>query len=311
MLHLSIVRWTVSLTFVAMTISVSADAAAQPGTQGADSCVVCHKDEYKVWEKSRHFTTFRAIHRDKNAKAILASIGGKRSMKRNVNCTSCHYTMIQESAGAKFKARAGPSCESCHGAASGWKDIHGDYGGETAEDETPAHREKRIADSKAAGLKWSWMKYDIAANCMKCHGLARSEIEGDVLGKMMASGHPLNHDFEVVSYSQGEMKHWPDSSPAELAQLFVAGQAAKLISAREAAGRTEDAKYKNAQMKRAADAAAALRTLGDIPEAAALIGSPNEENAHKLLEAVKQMDLYSRIKPLLKGGAGNKKADEN
>lgn len=301
MMSLSIVRPVVILTLVVATLGFSADAAAEPFTQGAKSCQECHKDQYKVWEESKHFKSFRTVHRTKEAKAIIATLGGTRRMKKKEDCTLCHYTMKQKSASAKGNAKSGPSCESCHGPSSEWEKIHGDYGGKNVkkEDETPEHKAKRIADSKAAGLIWSSIKYDVVANCLKCHGLARSEINAVMLARMMGAGHPLNPDFEVVSYSQGKMKHWPDRSPAELAYLFVAGQAAKLVSGTEAVGKTEDVQYKNAQMKRAADAKAVLRALIEIPEAATLIGSPNEENARKLVAAIADKDLWGKVKGMV------------
>jgi hypothetical protein len=45
------------------------------------------------------------------------------------------------------------------------------------------------------------MDYDIAANCVSCHGLAREDIKPDVLAKLLAAGHSVEPDFELVRYS--------------------------------------------------------------------------------------------------------------
>jgi hypothetical protein len=192
----------------------------------------------------------------------------------------------------------GPSCEGCHGASSDWEPIHFDYGGKNVkrEEESPDHKASRIADSIAAGMAWASMSYDIAVNCMKCHGLARSEINGEAFAKMLGAGHPINQSFEIVLFSQGRMRHWlKERSPARLANLFVAGQAAKLVSATEAAAKTED-EYKAAQMKRAADAKAVLQA---VPQAAALIKSPSDANARKMMQAIGQQDLSGLVGGLI------------
>jgi hypothetical protein len=270
-------------------------AMADPYFQGPKSCQECHKEEYKAWEGTKHFSSYRTAHKAKDAKKIAIAVGGKKNMKRNKDCSVCHYSTEQKKPDDKPKVKHGPSCESCHGASSDWEVIHSDYGGKNVkrEDETPDHKAKRIADSTAAGLAWASMSYDIAVNCMRCHGLARSEISGEAFAKMLGAGHPINQSFEIVMFSQGKMRHWLDErSPAQLSRLFVAGQVAKLVSATEAANKTEDAQYKAAQMKRASDAKAVLQA---VPQAAALIKSPSDANARKMMQAIGQQDLTGQV----------------
>ncbi|MDP7344934.1 MAG: hypothetical protein QF767_16580, partial [Alphaproteobacteria bacterium] len=230
-----------------------------------------------------------------DAKKIIVAVGGKRSMKRNKNCNVCHYSTEQKKLGDKPKVKYGPSCESCHGASSDWEVIHSDYGGTNVKKdmETPEHKVKRIADSSATGLIWSTMIYDIAANCMECHGLARTEISGEIFGKMLGEGHPINPPFEVVMFSQGAMRHWPKArSPAKLAKLYIAGQAAKLVSATEAAAKSDDADYKAAQTKRADEAKAALAA---VSQAAALIQLPSSEAARKMMQDIGEQDMTGTV----------------
>jgi len=270
-------------------------AMAEPYFQGPKSCEECHKDEYKVWEETKHFTAYRTAHKAKDARKITLAVGGKKNMKRNKSCSVCHYSTEQKKPDGKAKVKYGPSCESCHGASSDWEVIHSDYGGKNVkrENETQDHKVKRIADSFAAGLAWASSSYEIAAKCMKCHGLARSEISGGAFAKMLEAGHPINQSFEIVMFSQGKMRHWlKERSPAQLSKLFVAGQVAKLVSATEAAAKTEDAQYKAAQMKRAADAKAALQA---VPQAAALIATPSEGNARKMMQTIGQQDLSGQV----------------
>ena len=100
-------------------------------------------------------------------------------------------------------------------------------------------------------------------------------------------------DFEKAAQLRDQIRGLTD---AELARIFVAGQAAKLVSASGALKEATQEDYKAAQMKRAANAKAALDALKNIPEVAALLSSPSEDNALKLMAAVKKMDLSGQVK---------------
>ena len=231
-------------------------------------------------------------------------------MRQNANCVLCHYTETQSSPTAKPQVASGPSCESCHGPSSDWRDVHNFYGNgiEDPAKEPAANKTKRLAEARKAGMIWSFMTYDIAANCNECHGLANPKLGGDVLAKMLDAGHPAEPEFELVRYSQGTVRHRfypPDYSknaemaPPELARLFVVGQAAKLVSATAAAGKSSHPKYSALQKKRAQDARSALQTVADVPEVAALLQQPTGDNARKLADALKSRDVSAKVKALL------------
>ena len=304
----------VALFVSAFTAPISLLAAFN---QGAETCQKCHSAEHTVWEQTRHFASFREAHKNPKAKDILAAVGGSTNMKANQTCTLCHYTMVQESAEAQAVAKSGTSCESCHGASSGWFSVHNDYGGTsvTKETETPEHKTKRIADAEAAGWIHPGKKYDIAMNCMNCHGLAHSGLDGDTLAKMLGAGHPINPNFELVQYSQGTVRHRfypPDTTvnaemtKPELARMFVTGQAAKLVSATQAMSKSSDASYQEAQKKRLEDAKAVLSAVKSVPEAAQLIANPAEESARGLVAAIADKDLSSEVGSLLPDPASYK-----
>ena len=282
---------------------------AEPFVKGAKLCEECHEEEFKVWSKTKHFKSFRSVHREpKDAskpspKKILKAVGGQKRMKRNKTCYLCHYTLQKKDAGAKHQVKSGTSCESCHGASSDYMDIHGDYGGKDVkrEAESADHKAKRIADSKAAGLIWPSMKYEIAENCMTCHGLANPDLKADDLAKMLGAGHPINPEFELVKYSQGSVRHrhYPpdmktnaEMTPKEQAEFFVIGQAAALVSATSVMSKSSEAKYIEAQKTRAENAKAAL--VG-VPEAADLLASPSRANALKLAAAIAGKDLTGAV----------------
>ena len=290
-------------------ISFPSMANAEPFVKGAKLCEECHEEEFKVWSKTKHFKSFRSVHREpKDAskpspKKILKAVGGQKRMKRNKTCYLCHYTLQKKDAGAKHQVKSGTSCESCHGASSDYMDIHGDYGGKDVkrEAESADHKAKRIADSKAAGLIWPSMKYEIAENCMTCHGLANPDLKADDLAKMLGAGHPINPEFELVKYSQGSVRHrhYPpdmktnaEMTPKEQAEFFVIGQAAALVSATSVMSKSSEAKYIEAQKTRAENAKAAL---AGVPEAADLLASPSRANALKLAAAIAGKDLTGAV----------------
>jgi len=299
-----------NLLALAIFLSLPLAACAAPYYVGSKVCQECHKSEHAVWEKTKHAASFRDLHRNAKVADILAAVGGDKNIRRNALCTQCHYTMEQADASSPATARSGVSCESCHGAASDWVKIHNDYGGPDVKRETEpaAHRDERIRKSIAAGMRRPESPYDLAANCLNCHSLARSTVDGATIGKMLAAGHPINADYELVKYSQGTVRHRfypPDMTvnaemkPAELARFFVAGRAAMLVTATQSLGKSDSAAYKEAMQKQIASATAALSALKSIPEAAALLAGPNDDNARKLVAALAGKDVSAEVKGFL------------
>lgn len=288
----------------------AATASAESFNEGYRKCAKCHEAEVEVWQKTKHNKSFQEIHKKEEAKKILAAAGGGSSMRANASCVLCHYTETKSSPTAKPAVNSGPSCESCHGASSDWRDVHNFYG-EGIEDpnkESPANKQKRLVEARKAGMIWSFMTYDIAANCMECHGLAHPKLKGDVLAKMLEAGHSAEPAFELVAYSQGSARHryYPpnvttnaEMNAAELARLFVVGQAAKLVSATAAAGKSDNPKYAALQKKRAQDAHSALAAVADLAEVKAVLDKPTHDSARRLADSLKDKDLSAKVKALL------------
>ena len=281
-------------------------SSAEVFSQGPKVCSECHRGESEVWQATKHAKSFKTVHKEKKAKEI-AKATGKKSMKRNETCVQCHYTVTQKKAGGKSKPAAGPSCESCHGASSDWFPLHNDYGGPSvkADQETPEHKTERIASATAAGMRWPSDRYGVAENCMECHGLANPNVAGDKLAIMLDMGHPTVADWELVRYSQGSVRHRfypPDMtvnaelSVAQAAEMYVIGQAAKLVSAVGAAGRSDSAKYKEFQEARAA---AAREALGKVGAAAGLLANPTADEARALVAAIQGQDLSGEVGGML------------
>ncbi|MEX2615010.1 MAG: multiheme c-type cytochrome [Alphaproteobacteria bacterium] len=299
------------LSFVVVSgfIGFAAETQAAPFNVGPKKCQECHTAEATVWEGTAHFKSFKDIHRHDKADDIVEAVGDKR-MKRSETCTICHYSDEQKDESARPKQVAGPSCESCHGAASDWIAVHNDYGaGVKREDETAEHKAERIAKAEAAGMIRPDKLFDVASNCMGCHGLARDELEAKDAAAMLDAGHPIKPEFELVSYSQGTVRHrfYPpdvtvnkEMTPAELSQMYVVGQAAALVSATKAMSKSDHAKYKEAQEKRIATATTALNAVkAQVPEAGALLADPSVANGRALAAAVKGKDLTGAVGDML------------
>jgi hypothetical protein len=295
---------------IAVIVVTTLIATAGPHFVGPQACAECHKSETAVWNSTKHALSFRELHRSPNANAILAAAGGDRNIRRNATCTQCHYTLEQTDAAATATAKSSISCESCHGAASDWIKVHNDYGGTgvTRETEPAAHKAERIKKSIELGMRRPDTLYDLAANCLNCHSLARSGVDGATIGKMLDAGHPINPDYELVKYSQGTVRHrfYPPNvsinaqmSPAELARMFVVGRAAMLVTATSALNKSDNAKYKEALQKQIQNATQALNAVKSVPEAAVLVATPTEEAARKFVAAVADKDLTGEVGSLL------------
>ncbi len=228
---------------------------------GADACGECHKESVQAWKGSHHSTTFKDMPRSQAAADIAKKMGIKR-IKSESDCLTCHFTsaMVEE----KVKPIAGISCESCHGAGANWIDVHSSFGGkdDTAETETAAHREQRYATSEAAGMIRPSNLYALAANCYGCHTVPNEKL-------VNVGGHPAGSKFELIRWSQGEVRHnlWyskdNNEAPVERRRtLYVIGKMIDLEYAlRGVAKATQNANYAKAMAKRAKTAIAWLQKI--------------------------------------------------
>lgn len=190
---------------------LASDAAAQapPSTGGeafdpakvigSDACKKCHAAEIAQWELTPHHLTIDTLHRKPEAKAIADRLG-LRSVKRNETCVRCHYT--QKLVRGKPRIDSGVSCESCHGPAQDWVELHAEYGpGLSKETEPPDARQRRRLASVAAGMNNPSNLYLIARQCLNCHTTPDEKL-------VDVGGHPAgSRDFELVSWSQGMVRH--------------------------------------------------------------------------------------------------------
>lgn len=250
-------------------------ARAQPANPAkvvsADACVKCHAPEIEVWKKTPHAMTYEELHRLPEAKAIAEKLG-IRSIKYDNRCVACHYTQKLEQ--SQPLVIAGISCESCHGAAADWVDIHHNYGeGVTRQTESASHREQRVSSAIAAGMRNPKNVYLIAQSCYRCHTVQDEEL-------VNVGGHSVGSlDFELVSWMEGTLRHNfvrsegkvnDPSDQARLRLMFVAGMLAEFeASLRATAVATEAKEFGINAAKRTARAASRLQSVAgkvEIPQ---------------------------------------------
>lgn len=275
-----VLHWTASVD--AQTRWVSTDHASRDYTLdsatpadpqrvvGNDTCVKCHASEIGVWQTTPHASTFGQLHRKPEAKQIASKLG-LRSIKHSGRCVACHYTQQSTAdtlqSGSDPHLIAGVSCESCHGAAKDWLELHHNYGGEsiTRLTESADHRAERIGQSIAAGMRNPANVYLVAQSCLRCHTTADEEL-------VNVGGHSSGTlDFEFVSWSQGAIRHnfvHSDgkvndvATPERLRVMFVAGMIAELESSlRGTALATQKAKFGMTVAQRAARASKRLQSV--------------------------------------------------
>ena len=238
---------------------------------GPEECGECHKAEVHTWRQTKHFKTYKEMPRKKKAKEIAGKMNIKR-MKKDSACLTCHFTSGYKK--EKIKAIAGISCESCHSPAKEWLKVHGDYGGKkvTREKETPEHKEKRLAAIQESGMIRPSNLYRLAENCFQCHTVPNEKL-------VNTGGHKAGSEFDLVAWSQGEVRHNfsrsqgkknQEASPERKRLLYVIGAALDLeFSMRSLAKATEKGKFADAMAKRVQDSMTKLNkanTLVPIPE---------------------------------------------
>ena len=261
-----------------MIIGYAADGvvASDPAKiVGPNACAECHKQEAEAWKASHHFKTFREMPRRKEANEIAEKMGVQRIRSESM-CLTCHYT-VQEKENKK-QPIAGITCESCHSAGEDWIKVHSQFSGKTEKTESKAEAEARwkLADSK--GMIRPSSLYGLAKNCYSCHVVPQEDL-------VNKGGHPAGSAFELVSWSQGEVRHntWhskgKENVPASAARkrmLYLVGLGVELETGLRAVSRATVRKlYAFAMAKRVDRArkqlAAAAKAAPNVPEIAKMV----------------------------------------
>ena len=204
---------------------------------GPNACAECHTNEHQVWMGTAHQANARVLTRNAEAKRIAKAMGVRR-LKTDQRCATCHFT-VQQVEGKLPKSISGVSCESCHSAGAGWIDPHSQFGdgAESARNETAQHRKERYQYCETMGMIHPARLYELASTCFSCHAIYDREL-------IEIGGHPTGEGFEMVSWSQGEMRHNyvregsdnnPMSSPERRRVMYLVSATVRLEYALRAA----------------------------------------------------------------------------
>jgi hypothetical protein len=242
---------------------------------GPNACAECHKQEAEAWKGSHHFKTFREMPRRKEANEIAEKMGVQRIRSESL-CLTCHYT-VQEKDNRK-QPIAGISCESCHSAGESWIKVHSQFSGKTEKTETKAEAEARWKLAESKGMIRPSSLYRLAKNCYSCHVVPQEDL-------VNKGGHPAGSAFELVSWSQGEVRHntWhskgKENVPANAARkrmLYLVGLGVELETGLRAVSRATVRRLYAFQMAKRVDRArkqlaVAAKAAPNVPEIAKMV----------------------------------------
>jgi len=149
------------------------------------------QDEYFIWQKrDLHAQAYAVLFNDRSRViARRLRLGQAGDSQR---CTGCHALAVPpRRQRGPLELEDGVSCESCHGAASGWLEGH--------RSESWMHEQSVTAgmtDLRDVAVR--------AAVCLSCHlGSAGKTVDHELI----AAGHPPLA-FELDNYSEAMPAHW-------------------------------------------------------------------------------------------------------
>lgn len=174
---------------------------------GADLCVKCHRSEQgdwcdvattAAWRHDAHSRAHLALSSDnERTRAMEVSLGIKAAA--TASCVACHTHPVDEPKVDEETdvLHAGISCETCHGAGSGYLDPH----------MQKSWRFLSSAEKEAFGMRDLRNPVAKAKNCLSCH-LGEVATDRIITHQMYAAGHPPLPAFEMEAFSAGMGRHW-------------------------------------------------------------------------------------------------------
>ncbi|QYJ08483.1 cytochrome c family protein [Qipengyuania flava] len=181
---------------------------------------VVRQDEIATWQEpssasGAHSRAYSVLS-SRRGQQIARSLGLGAATSAPA-CLGCHATYVPQSRrGARFHTSDGVGCESCHGAAEGWLQVH--Y------EKSASH-----ASNLRAGLT-PLENPQVRANiCLDCH-YGSTKTGQFVTHSMMAAGHP-RISFELDLFSSLQQHHDEDADYArrkrrtDSVRLWAVGQA--------------------------------------------------------------------------------------
>jgi hypothetical protein len=206
----------------------------------------------------------------------IADRMGVRRIKSETLCVNCHFTVQKKN--DKDELVAGVSCESCHGAGQDWIKVHSGFSGKTILFESAAEEKARWKLSDSKGMIRPRAVYQLTKNCYGCHVVPQEDL-------VNKGGHKAGSAFEMVTWSQGEVRHntWyshgKENVPASAARrrmLYLVGLGVELETALRAIGKATARKAYAFEMAKRVDRArkqlaVAAKAAPSVPEIAEMV----------------------------------------
>lgn len=159
-MKLTIIMNTVRVTVLGLGVLVAGTASAEPYYVGAKSCAGCHKAETQDWQRSAHGKAMEILVAGKRSgPKHKAGLDPDKDYSNDEKCLKCHTTGLKQKGGfvdmSSTPDLAGVGCESCHGPASEYREIH----------------KKKMLDFKSAETRAAGQTYASKGDkvCEKCH----------------------------------------------------------------------------------------------------------------------------------------------
>lgn len=271
---------------------------------GPGECLECHEAAHGVWEETTHQSVYQTFHRQDETQAVLERMG-ERSARRAM-CVDCHYTRQARGTRAA-RTITGVSCESCHGAAVDWLDVHNNFGVDagggqaTRETETAEHRATRLRQSAEMGMIRPDQPYVLVQNCFACHTVPREDL-------VNTGEHAPGSEFDLVSRLE-EIRHnfqlSDDKANREAARDFDPASRKALF---EVLGHMVDLEYALRGLAEATGAGTYAQAMTDRANAAmerlrAIQSATSQPAIEQILAAAGQVELAPNAKAELVGAA--------
>ena len=224
-------------------------------------CESCHHKEFALWQRTGHAQHAMVDEHYETAEYVKLRMG-VLSMNNNGLCMKCHYTGMK--AGDGMIAVAGVSCESCHGPAKDWLNLHNTI----RPDEDTAEREARRRMSLAKGMVRPTELYELASRCFQCHTVPEEDLVnrgGHNTGtrdfELLSGIDRLRHNFLHARFAAGNVDNTPPNMYRKRI-IFTLGRMMEVeFSLRALAASSEEGRYRKAMKKRLNDACERLEAL--------------------------------------------------
>ncbi len=262
-MHLKALKALLIAAALSLTSTAAAPTDRSPKKmEGPEECAECHRDEATVWRGTHHYKTFREMPRSEDAEKIAKKMRIKR-IKSESLCLNCHFT--NQTKGGKTEPIAGISCELCHSAGKDWIKLHAEFSGnKKKENESKQQAALRWKKSEKLGMIRPRQLYKLAKNCYGCHVVPQEKL-------VNVGEHTAGSKFELVSWSQGEVRHnlWytqgkenKKATAGRKRMMYIIGMVVEYETAIRAVGKaTKKAPYAIKMAKRAARARKKLKLI--------------------------------------------------